>query len=54
MLKGSRKLFSVGKQLSELLITTEMVFGKGNQMLIEETTLSSRHKTTIAPCHKKQ
>ena len=55
----SRGLFSVGNQLSELLVNTAMAFGKGNQMSIEEspcsvkgTTLSSRQKETLAPCRK--
>ena len=40
-------------------VTTEMAFGKENQMSIEGspcsvkgTTLSSRQKATLAPCHK--
>ena len=51
--KTSRGLISVGNQLGELLINTEMVFGKGNQMSIEGspcsvegTTLSSRQNAT--------
>ena len=50
---------SLGNQLSELLITTEMALGKGNQMSIEGspcsvkgTTLSSQQKATLAPCQK--
>ena len=46
-----RGMFSVGNPLSELLITTEMAFGKGNQMSIEGSPclvkgniLSSRHR----------
>ena len=50
----SRGLCSAGNQLSELLINTEMAFGKGIQMsiagspcLIEGTTLSSRQSWEI-------
>ena len=32
-----RGLFSVGNQISELLNNTEMAFGKGNPMSIEES-----------------
>ena len=35
-----RGMFSVGNQLSELVINTEMAFGKGNQMSIEESPCS--------------
>ena len=54
-----RGLSSVGNQSSELLITAEMAFSKGNQMSIEGspwsvkgTILSSRQKATLAPCQK--
>ena len=57
--KTVRELFSVGNQLGEMLITTEMTFGKGNQMSIEEspcsvkgTTISNWQKVTLAPCQK--
>ena len=55
----TRGLFSVGNLLSELLINTEMVFSKGNQMsiegipfLVKGTTPLSLQKATLAPCLK--